>query len=75
VFPSEGAWSYEVWDDFSRTHTFKAVEIAAPGGGGFPLFETLLALGLAAALAAATILLLRRRPQPRPQPVQLKEVA
>ena len=31
VFPSSGMWSYQVWDDFGRTHTFKPVEIAAPG--------------------------------------------
>ena len=75
VFPSEGTWSYEVWDDFSQTHTFKPVEIAAPGSG-FPLLE--LALGLAAALglAGATVLLLRRRPTAEPAPVtNLSEAA
>ena len=74
VFPSAGTWSYEVWDDFSRTHTFKPVEIAAPGGGSFPLLELGLALGLAAALAAATTVTLRRR-RPVPKPVRLKEAA
>ena len=29
VFPSAGTWSYQVWDDFSQTHTFKPVEIGA----------------------------------------------
>lgn len=71
VFPSEGTWTYSVWDDFSRTHTFKPVEIGGPGGS-FPLAEIALSLALAAALAAATIVLLRRR-RPEPQPIQLKE--
>jgi hypothetical protein len=74
VFPSEGTWSYEVWDDFSQTHTFKPVEIAAPGGGSFPLLELGLALGLAVALAAATVVVLRRR-RPVPQPARLREAA
>lgn len=74
VFPSAGTWSYEIWDDFSQTHTFKPVEIAAPSGGPFPLFELGLGVGLALALAGATILLLRRR-QSEPQPIQLKEAA
>jgi hypothetical protein len=74
VFPSEGTWSYEIWDDFSQTHTFRPVEIASPGGGSFPLFELSLALGLASALAGATVLLLRRR-RPEPEPIHLKEAA
>jgi hypothetical protein len=74
VFPSEGTWTYEVWDDFSQTHTFKPVEIAAPGGGSFPFLELVLALGLASVLAGATILALRRR-RLEPQPVRLREVA
>lgn len=74
VFASAGTWTYTVWDDFSQTHTFKPVEIAAPGGGSFPLLELGFSLGLAAALAAATILTLRRR-RPKLQPVQLKEAA
>lgn len=74
VFPSEGTWSYDVWDDFSQTHTFKAVEIAAPEGG-FPLLEVLLALGLALLLAAATVVALRRRAG-EPAPVTgLREAA
>ena len=74
VFPTAGTWTYTVWDDFSRTHTFKPIEIAGPTGGSFPLLELAVGLGLAAALAAATILALRRR-RPEPQPVQLKEAA
>lgn len=74
VFPSAGTWSYEIWDDFSRTHTFKAVEIAAAGGGSFPLLELALALGLVGALTAATTFVLRRR-RSAPVPVHLKQAA
>lgn len=72
VFPSSGTWSYEIWDGFSRTHTFKPVEITAPGGGSFPLTRIALALALALALAAATIVYLRRG-RMTPDPGQLKE--
>jgi hypothetical protein len=58
VFPSAGTWSYEVWDDFSQTHTFRPVEIAAPGS--LPWLTVAAAL-LAASLAAAAAVLLRRR--------------
>jgi hypothetical protein len=44
VFPSAGAWSYEVFDGFTswngepapcaQTHTFAAVQIGHPGAGG-----------------------------------------
>ncbi|HXV57870.1 MAG TPA: hypothetical protein VD704_08380 [Gaiellaceae bacterium] len=44
VFPSAGRWSYEVFDDFTsadgqavpcaRTHTFQAVAVGGPAGGG-----------------------------------------
>ncbi|MGH3010265.1 MAG: hypothetical protein ACRDMY_00240 [Gaiellaceae bacterium] len=41
VFPAAGSWRYEVYDDFSpaecaRTHTFAAVTIGGPAGGGTP---------------------------------------
>ena len=74
VFPSEGTWSYVVWDDFSQTHTFKPVEIAAPAGGSLPLLQLAGALGLALALAALTVLTLRRR-RPEREPIRLKEAA
>jgi hypothetical protein len=75
VFPNEGTWSYEVWDDFSQTHTFQPVEITAPGSG-FPLLEVLLAAGAALALAGATVLLIRRRGTAEPAPVtNLREAA
>ena len=44
VFPSAGSWRYEVYDDFSseggqpvpcaQTHTFSAVTVGGPAGGG-----------------------------------------
>ena len=74
VFPSEGTWSYVVWDDFSQTHTFKPVEIAAPADGSFPLLPLAGALGLALALASLTVATRRRR-QPEPEPIRLKEAA
>ena len=72
VFPSSGTWSYEVWDDFSKTHTFKPVEIGA-AGDSFPYLPLGLALALALGLAGATVAYLRRR---EPAPVtDLREAA
>lgn len=44
VFPAAGSWRYEVYDDFTsdgstpmpcaRTHTFSAVDVGGPAGGG-----------------------------------------
>lgn len=65
VFPAEGTWSYQVWDDFSQTHTFKPVEIVAPGGS-FPTLPVA-GVGLALVLGAALVLFLRRsRSAPQP---------
>ena len=77
-FPSDGNYSYEVYDGFTtyggaRTHTFKPIAIG-PGDAGFPYGWLALALGTALALAAATVLTLRRR-RPEPQPIHLKEAA
>ena len=46
VFPAAGSWRYEVYDDFSswggkpapcaQTHTFAAVDVGGPAGGGSP---------------------------------------
>jgi hypothetical protein len=46
VFPTAGSWRYEVYDDFSsdgsqavpcaQTHTFSAVSVGGPAGGGTP---------------------------------------
>lgn len=81
TFPGEGTYSYEVYDGFgtyggAQTHTFKPVEIGAPGSS-FPYLPLGLALGLALALAAATVLALRhRRAVPAPASVtNLKEAA
>ncbi len=74
VFPSAGTWSYQIWDDFSQTHTFKPVEIGAPGGS-FPYLPIGIAVALALALATATVAIWRRR-IPAPATVtNLKEAA
>lgn len=73
VFPSSGTWSYKVWDDFSRTHTFKPVQIGAPGDS-FPYLPLGLALALAVGLAAATVVYLRRGREPAPA-ANLREAA
>ncbi len=80
-FPGEGTYSYEVYDGFvtyaeARTHTFKPVQIAAPGGS-LPYLPLGIALALALALAAGTVLVLRHRhTEPTPASVtNLKEAA
>jgi hypothetical protein len=77
-FPGEGTYSYEVYDGFTQyggaqTHTFKPVEIGAPGGS-FPYLPVGLALVLALGLAAGTIAYLRPRRAPAPV-TNLKEAA
>jgi YtkA-like len=54
VFPSEGKWSYEVYDGFSqyggaKTHTFGAVDIGTGGGASLPFFAIIGIAGLALA--------------------------
>jgi hypothetical protein len=63
VFPTAGTWSYEIWDDFSQTHTFKPVQIGA-AGDSFPYLPLGLAVALALGLTGATAVYLRRRPEP-----------
>ncbi len=78
-FPSSGTFSYEVYDGFTtygnpQTHTFKPVEIGAPGDS-FPYLPLGIAVALALALAAATVAVGRRR-APEPATVtNLKEAA
>jgi hypothetical protein len=76
VFPTAGTWSYEVWDDFSQTHTFKAVEIGAPSDS-FPFLPVGIAAALALALAlAAASIVYRRRDRPQlAEVMNLKEAA
>ena len=67
-FPGQGTCSYEVYDGFgtyggAKTHTFKPVQIGAPGDS-FPYLPLGLAAVLAFGLAGATAVYLRRRPEP-----------
>jgi hypothetical protein len=65
VFPSEGKWSYEVYDGFSqyggaKTHTFGAVDIGTGGGSSLPFFA-IIGVGALMLAAIALIYLLARR--------------
>jgi hypothetical protein len=79
TFPDEGTYSYEVYDGFVRyggaqTHTFKPVEIGAPGDS-FPYVPLGLAAALALAVGSAAIVF-RRRDRAEPAEVtNLKEAA
>jgi hypothetical protein len=70
-FPAKGAWSYEVYDAFTRyggarTHTFTPVVIGAGGSGsGFPTLPVGGVL-LGAALLGAVLYLRRPRTAPAP---------
>lgn len=77
-FPGAGTYSYEVYDGFvtyggARTHTFKPVQIGAPGDS-FPYLPVGLALALALGLAAATVVYLRKTREDATV-VDLKEAA
>ena len=66
VFPSEGKWSYEVYDGFTqyggaKTHTFATVDIGTGGGGGgLPAFGIIGIVGLALVAIVFFYWLLRR---------------
>ena len=77
-FPGEGTYSYEVYDGFvtyggAQTHTFKPVQIGAPGDS-FPYLPLGLALALALGAAAATVAYRRRGREPEPV-TDLREAA
>ena len=68
TFPGSGTYSYEVFDGFitygdAKTHTFKPVQIGAPGDS-FLSLPLGLAMALVLGLAATTFVYLRRRPEP-----------
>jgi hypothetical protein len=68
-FPSEGSWTYQVDDGFSRTHSFAAVQIGpGSGDGGFSIPDWTWALAAAAA-GLIVILLVARRSRPASAPV------
>jgi YtkA-like len=66
VFPSQGKWSYEVYDGFTqyggaKTHTFSPVSIGAGGGGdGLPFFAIVVMGALAVAVISLLYLLAKR---------------
>ena len=65
VFPTDGKWSYEVYDGFTqyggaKTHTFGSVSVG-PGGGGGLGFAALVVVGALLLAAVAVISLLLRR--------------
>lgn len=67
-FPKEGTWRYEIWDGFTRSHTYAPVQIRpADSPSSFP---TLPVTGIALALvaAAAALALFTRRLRSTPQP-------
>lgn len=69
-FPAAGTWRYEIHDGFSRTHTFKPVEVGPLSSPSS--FPTLPVGGAALALllGAALVLYLRRlRQAPQPAPL------
>lgn len=69
-FPAAGTWRYEINDGFSRTHTFKPVDVgpvSAPSS-----FPTVPVGGIAlAVLLAATLALFVRRSRNTPLPAPL----
>jgi YtkA-like protein len=66
TFPSGGSWRYQIWDGFSRTHTFAPLTIASPDGGGFPRVPVGGAAVAALGIAALALLARRRRTAPQP---------
>jgi hypothetical protein len=71
VIPSEGTWSYAIYDGFTwyghaQTHEFGSLRVEASAGGGFPAWELGGALLGASGLAAVMLLLRRMRLSPKP---------
>ena len=63
-FPSEGSWTYQVDDGFSRTHSFAPVQVGTgTGDGGFSIPDWTWVL-VAAAGALLVLFLISRRSRP-----------
>ena len=78
-FPGSGTFTYEVYDGFvtyggAQTHTFKPVQIGAPGNS-FPYTPLGIAGVLVLALVAATAVVWRRRAHEPATVTNLKEAA
>jgi hypothetical protein len=69
-FPSEGTWTYQVDDGFSRTHSFAAVQIGTGSGdGGFSISDWTWVLAAAAAALLVLLVLIARRSRPAAAPI------
>jgi hypothetical protein len=66
VFPASGEWRWEVWDGFSRTHTYSPVTIGVGDGDGtgFPAAPVAAAALAAFGLAGLLLVAVRRRRPP-----------
>ncbi len=65
VFPTDGKYSYKVYDGFTQyggaqTHSFGTFSVGAGGGGGLPFFAIIGIGGLALGATALIYLLTRR---------------
>jgi hypothetical protein len=73
VFPEAGAWTWSIWDGFSQTHTYKAVQVGPAGASvgmgtdGISIWLAGLAGAAALAIGAAMIVMTARR-RSRPSP-------
>jgi hypothetical protein len=74
-FPSNGKWSYEVYDGFTqyggaKTHTFGTISVTGGGGSdsSFPLVPSIGGAALVLIAAAGLVFLIRRQRRTAPAP-------